>query len=143
MRCEFIMAMLHRPQIVFLDEPTIGLDVVAKEKIRSFIKTMNEQGVTFILTTHDLGDVERLAKRVILINRGELIFDNTIEALRGYLGKKKFVTVRTANPGYSGFFRMRVLNLSPSTRWKWSWIWKPWSLIPSFTILMKNTGLRI
>jgi ABC-2 type transport system ATP-binding protein len=111
MRCEFIMAMLHRPQIVFLDEPTIGLDVVAKEKIRSFIKTMNEQGVTFILTTHDLGDVERLAKRVILINRGELIFDNTIEALRGYLGKKKFVTVRTAKPLVTPVFPgMRVLN---------------------------------
>jgi ABC-2 type transport system ATP-binding protein len=111
MRCEFIMAMLHRPQIVFLDEPTIGLDVVAKEKIRSFIKKMNEQGVTFILTTHDLDDVERLARRVILINRGELIFDNTIEALRGYLGKKKFVTVRTAKPLVTPVFPgMRVLN---------------------------------
>ncbi|NLZ44745.1 MAG: ATP-binding cassette domain-containing protein [Clostridia bacterium] len=111
MRCEFIMAMLHRPQIVFLDEPTIGLDVVAKEKIRNFIRIMNEQGVTFILTTHDLDDVERLAKRVILINRGELIFDDTIEALRGYLGKKKFVTVRAAKPLVTAAFPgMRVLN---------------------------------
>ncbi|NLY88679.1 MAG: ABC transporter, partial [Firmicutes bacterium] len=112
MRCEFIMAMLHRPQIVFLDKPTIGLDVMAKEKIRDFIKKMNEQGVTFILTTHDLGDVERLAKRVILINRGQIIFDDTIEALRGYLGKKKFVTVRTTKPMIAAAFPgMRILNL--------------------------------
>ncbi|NLW09796.1 MAG: ATP-binding cassette domain-containing protein [Firmicutes bacterium] len=111
MRCEFIMAMLHRPQIVFLDEPTIGLDVVAKEKIRNFIKKMNEQGVTFILTTHDLDDVERLARRVILINRGEIVFDDTLEALRGYLGKKKFVTVRTAKPlSTAAFPGMEILN---------------------------------
>ena len=111
MRCEFIMAMLHRPQIVFLDEPTIGLDVVAKEKIRNFIKKMNEQGVTFILTTHDLDDVERLARRVILINRGEIVFDDTLEALRGYLGKKIFVTVRTAKPlSTAAFPGMEILN---------------------------------
>jgi ABC-2 type transport system ATP-binding protein len=54
MKCEFIMAMLHEPEIVFLDEPTIGLDVIAKDKIREFILEMNKQGVTFILTTHDL-----------------------------------------------------------------------------------------
>jgi ABC-type uncharacterized transport system ATPase subunit len=58
MRCEFIMAMLHGPKVVFLDEPTIGLDVIAKETIHGFIKEMNEGGVTFILTTHDLDDVE-------------------------------------------------------------------------------------
>ena len=111
MRCEFIMAMLHRPQIVFLDEPTIGLDVVAKEKIRNFIREMNDQGVTFILTTHDLDDVERLAKRVILINRGQIIFDNTIGALRGYLGKKKFVTVYTAKPLVTAAFPgMKIIN---------------------------------
>lgn len=111
MRCEFIMAMLHRPQIIFLDEPTIGLDVVAKEKIRNFIREMNDQGVTFILTTHDLDDVERLAKRVILINRGQIIFDNTIGALRGYLGKKKFVTVYTAKPLVTAAFPgMKIIN---------------------------------
>jgi len=64
MKCEFIMAMLHNPEIVFLDEPTIGLDVIAKDKIREFILEMNKQGVTFILTTHDLDDVERLAQRL-------------------------------------------------------------------------------
>jgi ABC-2 type transport system ATP-binding protein len=95
MRCEFIMAMLHNPKIVFLDEPTIGLDVVAKEKIRIFIKEMNEKGVTFILTTHDMDDVEHLAKRVIVINHGEIVFDGKMSALKNYLGTKKIVRLAT------------------------------------------------
>jgi len=98
MKCEFIMAMLHSPEIVFLDEPTIGLDVIAKEKIREFILEMNKQGVTFILTTHDLGDIEQLAKRVIVINHGEMIFDDTIEALKSHLGNKKLVSISTQDP---------------------------------------------
>lgn len=95
MRCEFIMAMLHNPEIVFLDEPTIGLDVIAKEKIRVFIKEMNEKGVTFILTTHDMDDVEHLAKRIIVINHGEIVFDGRMEALKNHLGTKKIVRLAT------------------------------------------------
>jgi ABC-2 type transport system ATP-binding protein len=89
MKCEFIMAMLHEPRIVFLDEPTIGLDLIAKESIRDFILEMNAQGVTFILTTHDLADVELLARRVIVINSGELVFDDGLERLRSYFGNRK------------------------------------------------------
>ena len=89
MKCEFIMAMLHGPRIVFLDEPTIGLDVIAKERIRDFILAMNRKGVTFILTTHDLADVEFLARRVIVINHGAVIFDDGIEELRGSFGSRK------------------------------------------------------
>jgi len=95
MRCEFIMAMLHNPKIVFLDEPTIGLDVIAKEQIRIFIKEMNDQGVTFILTTHDMDDVEHLARRVIVINHGEIVFDGRMDALKNYLGTKKIVYLAT------------------------------------------------
>jgi ABC-2 type transport system ATP-binding protein len=91
MKCEFIMAMLHNPSIVFLDEPTIGLDVIAKQNIREFIKEMNQKGTTFILTTHDLEDVEQLAKNVIIINKGEKVFDSNIEDLRKNLGNKKIV----------------------------------------------------
>ncbi|GKU76381.1 ATP-binding cassette domain-containing protein [Paenibacillus sp. L3-i20] len=98
MKCEFIMAMLHGPELVFLDEPTIGLDVIAKETIRDFIKEMNSQGVTFILTTHDLDDVEMLAERVIVINHGEIVFDNTLNELRGRLGGKKAVKLTTDTP---------------------------------------------
>lgn len=91
MKCEFIMAMLHQPKVVFLDEPTIGLDVIAKQKIREFIKEMNKRGTTFILTTHDLEDVEQLARNVIIINHGEKVFDSSIEELRKVLGAKKLV----------------------------------------------------
>lgn len=96
MKCEFIMAMLHNPQIVFLDEPTIGLDVIAKQKIRDFIHQMNEKGTTFILTTHDLDDVEQLVRNVIIINKGEKVFDNTIEQLRLTLGNVKIVELSLA-----------------------------------------------
>lgn len=96
MKCEFIMAMLHEPKIVFLDEPTIGLDVVAKEKVRFFIQEMNKKGTTFILTTHDVTDIERLAKRVIVINEGGVVFDDTMGAMRRYLGNKKMVKVALA-----------------------------------------------
>jgi ABC-2 type transport system ATP-binding protein len=95
MRCEFIMSMLHRPSVVFLDEPTIGLDVIVKEAIREFITAMNREGVTFLLSTHDLGDVERLARRVIVINHGEIMFDDSLEALRIYFGRRKMIRLVT------------------------------------------------
>jgi ABC-2 type transport system ATP-binding protein len=95
MKCEFIMAMLHRPDIVFLDEPTIGLDVFAKEKIREFIQEMNKKGVTFLLTTHDLDDVEHLAQRIIVINHGDIVFDNSMDELKSYWGVKKNVRIST------------------------------------------------
>lgn len=95
MKCEFIMAMLHSPRIVFLDEPTIGLDVIAKEKIRDFILEQNRRGVTFILTTHDLGDVEQLARRVIVVNYGEIVFDDTVDSLRRLSGTRKRVELVT------------------------------------------------
>ena len=98
MKCEFVMAMLHKPKIVFLDEPTIGLDVIAKQKIRSFIKEMNRQGVTFILTTHDLEDVEQLARKVIIINHGQKVFDDTLQNLKMNLGQKKIIRLVLSKP---------------------------------------------
>lgn len=98
MKCEFIMAMLHKPKIVFLDEPTIGLDVIAKKKIRSFIKEMNKQGTTFILTTHDLEDVEQLAQKVIIINHGQKVFDDSLHELQLNLGAKKIVRLTLLKP---------------------------------------------
>lgn len=96
MKCEFIMAMLHNPKVVFLDEPTIGLDVIAKQVIRDFIREMNAQGTTFILTTHDLEDVEKLARDVVIINQGQKVFDGDIENLRRTLGNKKMVELNVA-----------------------------------------------
>jgi ABC-2 type transport system ATP-binding protein len=98
MKCEFIMAMLHEPKIVFLDEPTIGLDVLAKASIRSFIRQMNQAGTTFILTTHDLEDVGELADHVIIINKGEKVFDGDLTSLRNHLGRKKIIELTLAEP---------------------------------------------
>jgi ABC-2 type transport system ATP-binding protein len=83
MRADICAALLHDPKLLFLDEPTIGLDVVAKERIRQFILHINrERGTTVILTTHDLSDVEKLCERVLIIDHGKLLFDGTLEALR-------------------------------------------------------------
>ncbi len=93
MRADLAGALLHDPQIIFLDEPTIGLDVVAKERIRQFIKTINrERGVTVILTTHDLGDVEKLCERVMMIDRGRLLFDGAPgELVKRFGGERELV----------------------------------------------------
>ena len=83
MRCEIAAALLHRPRILFLDEPTIGVDVVVKQRIRDLIIALNEQeGVTIFLTSHDAGDVEVLCKRAMVINQGDVIFDDRVSTLR-------------------------------------------------------------
>jgi len=93
MKCEFVMSMLHRPKVVFLDEPTIGLDVFAKETIRKFIKDMNKKfGTTFIVTSHDLEDIENLCDRVIIINHGKIVFDDDVSKL--VVKDKKYITVK-------------------------------------------------
>ncbi len=98
MKCEFVMAMLHRPQVLFLDEPTIGLDVIAKVKIREFVREMNRKhNMTCILTTHDLEDVEELAHRVIVINHGAKVFDDSLQRLKHFLGDKKRVSLTFAD----------------------------------------------
>ena len=98
MKCEFIMAMLHKPKIVFLDEPTIGLDVIAKANIRDFVQKVNNTGTTFILTTHDLEDVKQLADHVIVINHGHKVFDDTLQKLQLNLGEKKIVELVLEQP---------------------------------------------
>jgi len=99
MRGDFAAAMLHDPRIVFLDEPTIGLDVVAKEAIRTFIARVNaERGTTFILTTHDLADVERLCRRIVLIDEGKLIYDGSIERIVDRYGTHRTLVVQLSEP---------------------------------------------
>ncbi len=97
MKCEIAASLLHNPKVIFLDEPTIGLDVVAKQQIRDAIRTMNaEEGTTIFLTSHDAGDIENLCKRVIIINHGKMIFDDRTSVLqRDYL-TKKVIDVRFA-----------------------------------------------
>jgi ABC-2 type transport system ATP-binding protein len=97
MRANLAGALLHDPDIVFLDEPTIGLDVVAKERIRQFIRHVNrERGATVILTTHDLSDVEKLCERVMMIDHGHLLFDGQLEELRQRFGGERELVVDLA-----------------------------------------------
>jgi len=82
MRCELAAAFLHHPKIVYLDEPTIGLDVAVKERIRDFIRKMNEErNITVILTTHDIGDIEDLCERIVVLDEGRKIYDGTLNEL--------------------------------------------------------------
>jgi ABC-2 type transport system ATP-binding protein len=105
MKCEFVMAMLHHPQILFLDEPTIGLDVIAKAKIRQFVKEMNRKhNMTCILTTHDLEDIEELAHRVIVINHGSKVFDDSLSQFKLFLGDKKQVNLTFTEPTDAAIF---------------------------------------
>ncbi|WP_423800383.1 ABC transporter ATP-binding protein [Neobacillus sp. SAB-20_R2A] len=94
MRCEIAASLIHSPNILFLDEPTIGLDAVSKIAVRQFIKTINkEKGVTVILTTHDMNDFEALAERVILIGKGSLLYDGQLETLKKRFATQKNITV--------------------------------------------------
>ena len=94
MRADIAAALLHNPDVLFLDEPTIGLDVVAKARIREFIQQINaERQVTVVLTTHDLDDVEKLCKRVILIDKARLCFDGELAALRRLLSTERILSV--------------------------------------------------
>ncbi|HDQ59758.1 MAG TPA: ATP-binding cassette domain-containing protein, partial [Candidatus Woesearchaeota archaeon] len=95
MRCEILVSLLHNPKVVFLDEPTIGLDVVAKDKIREFIKLVNKRyGTTFIITTHDMDDIEELCKRVVIIDKGVIMYDGLLSRIKEkYVDSKQIEVV--------------------------------------------------
>lgn len=94
MRCDFAAAMLHRPDILFLDEPTIGLDAVSKLSVRKFIKSLNQaHQVTTILTTHDMDDIEALCDRVIIIGNGEILCDGSLAKLRSQVSSRRYLKI--------------------------------------------------
>ena len=96
MRCEIAASLLHSPEILFLDEPTIGLDAVPKTIVRDFIKKLNkEKKITVILTTHDMSDIEALAKRIILIGKGTVLYDGSLKSLKNKYDNNKYITVNT------------------------------------------------
>lgn len=97
MRCDLAAALLHAPPILFLDEPTIGLDAPAKRAVREFIRRLNrERGVTVILTTHDMDDIEALCTRVMVIARGRLLSDGSLAELRRQFGPERWLTLDLA-----------------------------------------------
>ena len=99
MKCEIIAALLHSPRVLFLDEPTIGLDVVMQEKLRNFIGAYNQKfGATVILTSHYMADVEALTKRVIVVNYGKLLFDGKLRELIKKYAPEKFIRIVLREP---------------------------------------------
>ena len=108
MRCEIAASLLHRPRILLLDEPTIGLDVVVKQRIRDLILDLNQQeGVTIFLTSHDAGDVEVLCKRAMVINHGEIIYDGKVSTLKRDYMHTKTISLKLGEP-WQGFDRPGV-----------------------------------
>jgi len=99
MRCELAACLLHDPEILFLDEPTIGLDLVAKQRLRELLVRLNEQqGTTIFLTSHDVADIEHVAKRAVVINHGEVIYDDEVAAMHRTLLATKVVEVGLVAP---------------------------------------------
>jgi ABC-2 type transport system ATP-binding protein len=103
MRCEIAASLLHHPRVMFLDEPTIGLDVVVKQRIRDLILELNQQeGVTIFLTSHDAGDVEVLCKRAMVINHGDVIYDGKVSTLKRDYFHTKIISLKLGQP-WHGF----------------------------------------
>ena len=99
MRCELTACLLHDPEVLFLDEPTIGLDLVAKQRFRELLVRLNEQqGTTIFLTSHDVADIEHVAERAVVINHGEVIYDDDVAVMRRALLTTKVVEVGLAGP---------------------------------------------
>ncbi len=97
-RCEIVASLIHRPKVLFLDEPTIGLDPVVKESIRKLIKKMNkEYHTTIFLTSHDISDIEKLCKRVVIINDGRIVMDDSMTNLKYHYMDKKIIEVKLKN----------------------------------------------
>ncbi len=96
MRCEIAASLLHEPEILFLDEPTIGLDAISKQQVRDFIKRINkEKKTTIILTTHDMSDIDALAKRIILIGKGQVLYDGSLQKLKNNYANKRYISIKT------------------------------------------------
>lgn len=94
MRADLAAALLHNPRMLYLDEPTIGVDIVAKEKLRNFIKEINQdQKITVILTTHDMGDIEKLCNRMMIIDHGKMIYDGNVDQIRRTFGMERMLVV--------------------------------------------------
>ena len=111
MRCEVIASLLHNPQIFFLDEPTIGLDINSKIKIRSFLnKISKEYGTTLFLTSHDTADIEQVCKRVIVLDKGKIVLDSSLDELKRTFSKKKILSLTTeVEKVVVNFFGIKVL----------------------------------
>lgn len=112
MRCELAASLLHNPSILFLDEPTIGLDVMVKAEIREFLKSLNQRyGTTILLTTHDLQDIEALCSRVIMLDDGNVIYDGGLDELKAQWGRGKEIVLRLSRQAELSFLMQLTADL--------------------------------
>ncbi len=112
MRCEMIASLIHQPKILFLDEPTIGLDVVAKQQLREVLNLMNkEEETTIFITSHDAGDLEKIADRVIVIDRGRVIFDGTVKNFKDKYAWYKLIDLELADNHASEKLNLRGVKI--------------------------------
>lgn len=99
MKLELIGALLHRPDVLFLDEPTIGLDIDSKHLLRNFlVELQRSQGLTLLLTSHDMDDIDQVCERVIVISHGKKIYDNSLSELSKFYKKRRYIKLVTSNP---------------------------------------------
>lgn len=111
MRCEIAVAFLHNPQIVFLDEPTIGLDIVAREKIRNFISYLNhEKGVTLLVTSHDMADIVNVCKKLIVIESGNIVYQGAMDKVADIHGRRRFIDVELSREVVISDERIRMIS---------------------------------
>lgn len=115
MKMEILAALIHRPDILFLDEPTIGLDILSQKKIREFLKIYNEQWkTTVIITSHYMADIEALCDRAVIINQGSIVYDGKLGDINQLLGKRKLLSVKTSSPvdmeGWKAFGMVREVS---------------------------------
>jgi ABC-2 type transport system ATP-binding protein len=95
MRADLAAALLHAPPVVYLDEPTIGLDLAVKDRVREFFRTVRDEGTTVMLTSHDLGDIEGFCRRLVIIDSGRIIFDGALEAVKDAFARERILNIET------------------------------------------------
>jgi len=118
MRCDIAAALLHYPRVLFLDEPTIGLDVVAKDSIREFLKEINRSlKSTILLTTHDLSDIEELCRRIVIIDHGKILYDGSLDGLRSRTGRFNQIRIQLADR-HEGARLSGALGSGDGIRWE-------------------------
>ncbi|TXK77423.1 ATP-binding cassette domain-containing protein [Paenibacillus sp. N3.4] len=119
MRADIAAALLHDPEIIFFDEPTIGLDVIAKEKIRNFVKQINkEKGTTMLFTTHDMVDIEKTCERMIIIDHGTNIYDGTVDEIKRNYGRERILAVEFSEAHLNVFIPgAQLMNEKDNKKW--------------------------
>jgi ABC-2 type transport system ATP-binding protein len=98
MRADLAAALLHRPRVVYLDEPTIGLDIAVKDRVRAFLRGLRADGTTLILTTHDLGDIEDVCQRIVIIDNGRIIYDGALAGVKDRFARERLMHLQLADP---------------------------------------------